>query len=298
MGQAIPTGGSYPWGGNTYDAMKMETSDSMRHSNSSKMYKSVDSSKGNLGDLTLAKTNRLFIAYWWKPVVDPMDIGGSDKFVRAGEDSGMHFSWTQHQAHVYAPDYCGNTWRDTVPYPGNVNDWNLHEVLIDSSNLRYTIKVNGTLFYDNISWSGCSASMNYVGSIGWDANELYYTLSTWMDDIYVDDSFQRVAICSESTLGSPPYHCEFQPATSWNDTSITITLNRGSFGSTDSAYLYVFNSSNTASSGYAITFGSGGGGDTTAPTVSISTSDPSSTTSKSFTIAGTSSDTVGVTEVT
>lgn len=172
-GQAIPTGGSYPWGGNTYDAMKMETSDSMRHSNSSKMYKSVDSSKGNLGDLTLAKTNRLFIAYWWKPVVDPMDIGGSDKFVRAGEDSGMHFSWTQHQAYVYAPDYCGNTWRDTVPYPGNVNDWNLHEVLIDSSNLRYTIKVNGTLFYDNISWSGCSASMNYVGSIGWDANELY-----------------------------------------------------------------------------------------------------------------------------
>lgn len=116
-----------------------------------------------------------------------------------------------------------------------------------------------------------------------------------MDDIYVDDSFQRVAICSESTLGSPPYHCEFQPATSWNDTSITITLNRGSFGSTDSAYLYVFNSSNTASSGYAITFGSGGGGDTTAPTVSITTSDPSSITSDSLSVTGTASDAVGVT---
>lgn len=41
-----------------------------------------------------------------------------------------------------------------------------------------------------------------------------------------------------------------------------------------------------------------GGSDTTAPTVSISTSDPSSTTSDSFSVTGTASDAVGVTEVT
>lgn len=47
----------------------------------------------------------------------------------------------------------------------------------------------------------------------------------------------------------------------------------------------------------AIEYGAGGG-DTTAPTTTISTSDPSATTSDSFSVTGTASDAVGVTEVT
>lgn len=44
------------------------------------------------------------------------------------------------------------------------------------------------------------------------------------------------------------------------DGSITVKLNRGAFASNASAYLYVIDSTNAASSGFAITFGAGAAG--------------------------------------
>lgn len=54
-------------------------------------------------------------------------------------------------------------------------------------------------------------------------------------------------------------NCAVITPTSWGDTSIVATVRQGSFGSSDSAYLFVIDSDGVASSGYAVTFGSGGG---------------------------------------
>ncbi len=53
-------------------------------------------------------------------------------------------------------------------------------------------------------------------------------------------------------------NCAVITPTSWGDTSIVATVRQGSFGSSDSAYLFVIDSDGVASSGYAVTFGSGG----------------------------------------
>lgn len=86
----------------------------------------------------------------------------------------------------------------------------------------------------------------------------------FVDDAYIDSTPARVELCESSTYVSST-HCEAQPATAWADGSITITLNRGSFGASGSAYLYVFDVTNASNeSGYAVTLGTSGG-DTTPP---------------------------------
>lgn len=121
--------------------------------------------------------------------------------------------------------------------------------------------LNGTL---------CSnLTANYGQGLGlevfdnFDTNEdLANGTNIWMDDLYIDDTWARVIVGNASTLASCTTR-EVQIPSSWSDTSINVTLNRGAFGPTDTAYLYVFDSSNVASAGQAITFG--GGGQTVSP---------------------------------
>jgi hypothetical protein len=77
--------------------------------------------------------------------------------------------------------------------------------------------------------------------------------------VYLDTSWARVEIGNAATYGACT-HREIQIPTAWAATSITATVNRGSFGASDAAYLYVIPSTgygdvNTA--GKAITFGGG-----------------------------------------
>lgn len=84
--------------------------------------------------------------------------------------------------------------------------------------------------------------------------------SVYMDDLYVDNTFARVMIGNASTFAASTNR-EIQIPTAWADGSITVQINRGSFGASDSAYLYVIDSTNTVNAtGYPVTFGSSGGG--------------------------------------
>lgn len=73
------------------------------------------------------------------------------------------------------------------------------------------------------------------------------------DDIYVDDTWQSVWIGNDSTWASCS-HREVQIPTSWSTTSITATVNQGSF-SDGTAYLFVIDENGDPSSGYEITLG-------------------------------------------
>lgn len=96
---------------------------------------------------------------------------------------------------------------------------------------------------------------NYLGNTDSGSADIYY------DDIYVSVGSQaRVEIGNASTY-SACTHMEIQPVTSWASSFIAVTVNRGSFGSSDTAYLYVVDSAGAInSSGLQITFGGSGGG--------------------------------------
>jgi len=135
---------------------------------------------------------------------------------------------------------------------------------------------------------------NYLGNDGSGSADIYY------DDIYVSaNSRARVEIGDASTYTACT-HFEIQPTTSWASGSIGITCNRGSFGTSDTAYVYVIASDGTYNStGKAITFG-GGSSDTTDPAIAITSPTSSSTYSASnasLYLAGTASDNVAVSSV-
>ena len=86
--------------------------------------------------------------------------------------------------------------------------------------------------------------------------------NVYYDDIYIDNTWQRVEIGDNATYANCT-HREMQIPTAWDGVSgtnsISITVNRGAFGSTDSAYLYVVDADGTVNeTGYAITFGDTG----------------------------------------
>lgn len=78
----------------------------------------------------------------------------------------------------------------------------------------------------------------------------------YMDDIYIDDTYARVMIGNQKTL-SASTHREIQIPSAWSDSSITITVNQGSFSDGDTAYIYVVDSSGNASRGFPIIIGGG-----------------------------------------
>lgn len=84
------------------------------------------------------------------------------------------------------------------------------------------------------------------------AGEYHYM---YADDVYIDSTLARVEICDQNTKAGSS-HCEIQIPSAWSASSATVTVNRGSFGASDSAYLYVVDSTGAANSdGMAITFG-------------------------------------------
>jgi hypothetical protein len=96
--------------------------------------------------------------------------------------------------------------------------------------------------------------MIYDGSEGGIAAQSFYDF----DDVYIDYAFNRV-ILSDSATCSGITHGELQIPTAWNTSSITATLNRGSFASNASLYLYVYDANNNCNAnGFPVTLGGTG----------------------------------------
>lgn len=76
----------------------------------------------------------------------------------------------------------------------------------------------------------------------------------WMDDIYVDITRARVEIGDAATWEACT-HREIQIPSAWSDTSITVTVNQGSFENGAQVYLYVVDADgNVNAQGFPITF--------------------------------------------
>ncbi len=85
---------------------------------------------------------------------------------------------------------------------------------------------------------------------------------SFFDDVYFDSTQARVEIGDAPTWAAST-HREIQIPSAWSDTgtSITITLNQGSFANFNNAYLYVIDANGDVNTnGYLLSDGGGGGG--------------------------------------
>jgi len=82
---------------------------------------------------------------------------------------------------------------------------------------------------------------------GQDGDTYYYDYS----DIYFDNTWARVEVGNNATWANCT-HREIQVPSSWSATSITITLNKGSFDSLNNQYLFVVDSNGNVSSGHQL----------------------------------------------
>lgn len=85
---------------------------------------------------------------------------------------------------------------------------------------------------------------------GHDAPNMYASYA----DLYVDESWARVELGDSATYGSCT-HREIQPITAWSDTSISITVNLGSFETGATVYPHVTHADGTRQVLSALTVG-------------------------------------------
>ncbi len=90
-------------------------------------------------------------------------------------------------------------------------------------------------------------------------------METWWDELYVDVSPARVELCTGASWSNKG-QCEIQIPNSWNNNSIQIAVNQGTFTTGQQLYAYVLDSNNIANqSGYAVTMSSGNNPPVTPP---------------------------------
>ncbi len=77
----------------------------------------------------------------------------------------------------------------------------------------------------------------------------------WIDDIYIQvGSRARVELCDSENWESRT-HCEIQEPISWASGTLQIKLNKASFQTGDTAYLFVINEAGNVSNGFEIVIG-------------------------------------------
>lgn len=105
---------------------------------------------------------------------------------------------------------------------------------------------------------------NYLGHDAAAPCGTYGDANVYWDDVYIDTTQSRAEI-GNASIYTNATHREIQIPSAWSTGSITITVNRGSFGASDSVYLFIVDSDGSVSDGYPITFGTTYGGTATVP---------------------------------
>lgn len=116
---------------------------------------------------------------------------------------------------------------------GEVHWWVNGQSVINGTGYTFRASAGDADF--NYAWFGW-----YIGNAVSGETTLYYS------DYYLDSTLSRVEICDSATYADRT-HCEIQIPSVWSDTSITATVNKGSFADGATAYLYVVDSTGAVS---------------------------------------------------
>lgn len=173
------------------------------------------------------------------------------------------YSWLDGGIFIVQPDLYGTKWMGaSTPV---ANTWYTEEFEFKwSSGLgasdgiaKYTRNGEVISNYTDVVWRNSSYPAfvegfyisNYNGEAG-------YTI--YEDDIYFDTTWARVMLGNSASWANCTQR-EIQIPTAWSDSSITITVNPGSFASGTNVYLFVVDANgNVNTPGYPITVGAGG----------------------------------------
>lgn len=168
---------------------------------------------------------------------------GSQKYIRIWEDSsgreGLRYSWTQmHQTvanSTNSPLWVGSSLRG--------GEWHFLEIQVDSQNAVIRTAINGEWhpefrFDKSVILDGrLSPTVALIGLNG----KVGIFQDVYIDEIYVDNAFNRVLIGNKRTYEESDKF-EIQRPLRWSDSEVLVEANLGQFGPQDDLYLYVFNS--------------------------------------------------------
>lgn len=171
---------------------------------------------------------------------------GSQKYIRVWEDpngkTGIRVAWTQMHLNI-------DSIVEWTEAPVKGNEWNLMEFEVDSkrgfararinSQELATIKFDPSIDYKG-RWSPTVALMGLNGKVG-------KLQESHLDDIYIDDSLQRIIIGDSATLKGLT-HSELQRPLSWTDNEIKFELLKGSFKNIENSFIYIFDTLGNANS--------------------------------------------------
>jgi hypothetical protein len=234
---------------------------------------------------TISTTNNLYMDFWVyesEPTGAYSDLEYQSKQLRLYYSEGAPnlsvFNWTGASSQIvvtrYGSDYQNLGYiRELEAENGT---WVHHQLEYDLgttgiSDGRVHYYVNGTDILEGETWylgedmdalplllTGSPSGINqvdiraYIGNRSNSTPTMDEDIDIWWDDIYVNDTWQRVELCNAAKD-----HCEIQVPSSWSDTSITATVNAGAFETGDTAYLYVYDLDGDASAAYTVTIDSG-----------------------------------------
>lgn len=211
---------------------------------------------------------------------EPGYLNPGGKYARFWSDeSGKGYRFSKGSAGV--PGTGGSLWANNFgslsPTPG---EWNLFEVVLHvgdaSRGLEPSLRVsiNGQTFVESTDeWTEQMLTRTVERGLE-DESAVTIALlgigdfrtvpfSFDLDDIYLDDTLQRIKVCNVATIKavrSGEGVCEIQPITKWEPFTIEFSLYQGALNrSTTDLYLYVFDESGIPNSnGYPLSglFGS------------------------------------------
>jgi hypothetical protein len=151
-----------------------------------------------------------------------------------------------------------------------LQEWVHHEVWVfagsdGNTDGRWIEKVNGKTVRNWGGWglltSSNSHDINYF-RFGQVSGENYSGGSILLSEVYVDNTQAHVFLSDKSTMPANwlatdmESHDEVQVCSNWSNSSITCTLNQGTFIAGDDAYVYVVDADGDVNTqGFHITIG-------------------------------------------
>lgn len=196
-----------------------------------------------------------FIGYMYDP---PTYSGSTQSYHRNGRVSHPDQSFYYNNNSI-PKDYNGWVNVILVSDTGTNDDaaavtdgWRIIQINTEGSPLPYQSKTETDKNYLDDETKGVHPIDSI--KIGWFLGDNLSNGSTTLDydDIYIDNTFQRVEI-GDNAVYANCTHREIQPPTAWAGGAISATLNRGTFSPGDTAYVFVVDADNVPSTGYQIT---------------------------------------------
>ena len=145
-------------------------------------------------------------------------------------------------------------------YPDGV--WTRHDIWfsvgsgLDACQGEYKFSVDNKVIFD--CTNGC-LSTDTIGGISMGAYFKGITVGySQQDDAYISFTKARVEI-GNNAIWQNCNHREIQIPTAWSNSSITFTVNQGSFPNCDTAYIFVVDADGVPSAGYPFRIGTGCG---------------------------------------